>query len=368
MTQSFIQDTQEAIHEAIQSKDLLRITGSGTKDWFGAELKGNPLSTKNYQGIINYQPDELVITVKSGTSIKEIELALEEKNQQFAFEPPHFGDNATIGGMVCSGLAGPGRVSAGSLRDFVLGAKIMDGQGQVMNFGGTVMKNVAGYDVSRLMPGSLGTLALLLDVSIKVLPKPIATATLQLEIEQQKAIHTMNLLASQPWPINASCWQGEQNGMLHIRLSGAKAAVESATNSFKKNLGMKLLDPDEAKKFWDSLREHQSDWFKSSNHQALPLWRFAVAPTSNPINLPGSTLIEWHGGQRWWQGHLDAAAAKAIAAKAHGHASIFRSSERDLAMLSSLNDNPLTKALVPVQERLKKAFDPHGIFATGRLA
>ncbi len=368
MSHSFIQDTQEIIRNTIESKGLLRITGSGTKDWFGAELKGSALSTKGYQGIVNYQPDELVITVKSGTSIKEVELALDEKNQQFAFDPPYFGENATIGGMVCSGLAGPGRVSAGSLRDFVLGAKIMDGQGQVMNFGGTVMKNVAGYDVSRLMPGSLGTLALLLDVSIKVLPKPVATATLRLEIDQDKALHTMNLLASQPWPINASSWQGEQNGVLHIRLSGAKAAVESATSSFKKNFGMQLLESEEAKKFWSALKEQQSDWFKSSNDEASPLWRFAVAPTSKPLELTGSTLIEWHGGQRWWQGKLDAATAKSIAAKAHGHASIFRSNEKDLAMLSSLNDNPLTKALVPVQDRLKKAFDPHGIFATGRLA
>ena len=368
MNHSFIQDTQEIIRNTIQSKGLIRITGSGTKDWFGGELKGNPLSTKSYQGIINYQPDELVITVKSGTSLKEVELALEEKNQQFAFEPPYFGESATIGGMVCSGLAGPGRVSAGSLRDFVLGAKIMDGQGQVMNFGGTVMKNVAGYDVSRLMPGSLGTLALLLDVSIKVLPKAVATATLRLEIEQERAIHTMNLLASQPWPINASSWQGEQNGVLHIRLSGAKAAVESATSSFKKNLGMQLLDAEEAKIFWASLREQQSDWFKSANTGVSPLWRFAVAPTSKPLKLAGSTLIEWHGGQRWWQGKLDASTAKAIAAEADGHASIFRSSSKDASMLSSLNDNPLTKALVPVQERLQKAFDPHGIFATGRLA
>ena len=368
MTHPFILESQEAIHQAIQSKDPLRITGSGTKDWYGAELKGHPLSTKGYHGIINYQPDELVITVRAGTSIKEVELALEEKSQQFAFEPPHFGDNATIGGMVCSGLAGPGRVSAGSLRDFVLGAKIMDGQGQIMNFGGTVMKNVAGYDVSRLMPGSLGTLSLLLDVSIKVLPKPVATASLRLEIEQQKAIHMMNVLASQPWPINASCWQGEQNGILHIRLSGAKAAVESATNAFKKNFGMQLLEPEEANKFWGSLREQQSDWFQAGASQSLPLWRFAVAPTSNPLKLPGSTLIEWHGGQRWWHGHLDALTAKVIAAESHGHASMFKSSKKDIAMLSSLSDNPLTKALVPVQERLKKAFDPHGVFATGRLA
>lgn len=366
MNHSFIQDTQEIIRNTIQSKGLIRITGSGTKDWFGAELKGDPLSTKGYQGIINYQPDELVITVKSGTSLKEVELALEEKNQQFAFEPPYFGESATIGGMVCSGLAGPGRVSAGSLRDFVLGAKIMDGQGQIMNFGGTVMKNVAGYDVSRLMPASLGTLALLLDVSIKVLPKPAATATLTAQINQAEAIHLMNLLASQPWPLSASAWQGEQMGQLHIRLNGAKAAVASAIHHFGNQYGMKPLNQTEAEQYWKDLKEQQLPWFKNSAE--TPLWRFAVAPTSKPLSLSGETLIEWHGGQRWWKGSIEPSTAKRIAQTAQGHASLFRASDKTSAMLSSLKDHPLTRPLVSIQDQLSKAFDPHGVFATGRLA
>ncbi|MFM2034261.1 MAG: hypothetical protein RJA32_896 [Pseudomonadota bacterium] len=366
MSDQFLKGFAEQIQGAVQTKQLLRITGSGSKDWLGGELKGTPLSTKDYQGVVSYQPDELVITVKAGTPIKEVESILAEKNQQFSFESPHFGPHATIGGMVCSGLAGPGRVSAGNLRDFVLGAKVMDGQGQIMNFGGTVMKNVAGYDVSRLMPGSLGTLGLLLDVSIKVLPKPAASATVTTQITQAEAIQLMNVLASQPWPLSASCWQGDGLGTLHLRLNGAKAAVESAIQTFGQKYGMKVIDEEQAAIFWHDLKEQKNDWFSKSSES--PLWRFAVAPTSDPLDLPGTTLIEWHGGQRWWKGQIDAESAKKIAFKANGHASIFRASNKNQAMLSSLKDNPLTSPLAIVQDRLTKAFDPHGVFATGRLA
>lgn len=366
MSQALLKGFEDQIKEAVQSKQVLRITGSGSKDWLGGPLKGSLLSTKDYQGVVSYQPDELVITVKAGTSLAEVEAILAEKNQQFAFEPPHFGKDATIGGMVCAGLAGPGRVSVGNLRDFVLGAKIMDGQGQIMNFGGTVMKNVAGYDVSRLMPASLGTLALLLDVSIKVLPKPAATATLTAQINQAEAIHLMNLLASQPWPLSASAWQGEQMGQLHIRLNGAKAAVASAIHHFGNQYGMKPLDQTEAEQYWKDLKEQQLPWFKNSAE--TPLWRFAVAPTSKPLSLSGETLIEWHGGQRWWKGSIEPSTAKQIAQTAQGHASLFRASDKTSAMLSSLKDHPLTRPLVSIQDQLSKAFDPHGVFATGRLA
>lgn len=364
MSQSTLNHFKDQILEASASKNVLRITGSGSKDWYGNNLKGTPLPTKDYQGIIDYQPDELVITVKAGTSLKEVESALSEKNQQFAFEPPRL-DGATIGGMICSGLAGPGRASVGGLRDFVLGANIMDGQGQIMNFGGTVMKNVAGYDVSRLLPGSLGTLALLLDVSIKVLPKPAASATLHVSIEQGKAIALINQLASQPWPINASCWIGEAVGTLYLRLSGAKAAVQTAITSFKKEYGMQLLDDEAAHIFWDSIRDQKHDWFK--NNSEKPLWRLAIPSTAAPLKLEGETLIEWHGGQRWWKGEIASQEIKALARSLDGHASIFKASAKTSDMFSSLKDNPLTAALAPIEERLRKSFDPHGVFATERL-
>lgn len=365
MSEQILNHLQEKIANANQQGQVIRITGSGTKDWFGNKLQGEALSTKEYSGILNYQPDELVITVKSGTSLKEVEEALAEKNQQFAFEPPHFGEGATIGGMVASGLAGPGRVSAGGLRDFVLGAKIMNGQGQIMNFGGTVMKNVAGYDVSRLLPSSMGTLALLLDVSIKVLPKAAATATFSVAMEQSKAIHLMNLLASQPWPLNASAWVGENAGTLYLRLSGAKAAVQSATSAFAKTYGMQTMDHDEATAFWMSLREQTHAWFK--DNEQTTLWRLALPSTTEALDLGGETLIEWHGGQRWHKGSLDPKAIKALAQSLGGHASVFRANEKTEQMLSSFKDHPLTAALVGVEDRLRKSFDPQGVFATGRL-
>jgi glycolate oxidase FAD binding subunit len=365
MSSPILKKFQDQIIQAGQSKELLRITGSGSKDWYGNALKGQTLSTKEYAGILNYQPDELVITVKSGTPLKEVEAALAEKGQQFAFEPPHFGPNATIGGMIGAGLAGPGRVSVGGLRDFVLGTKIMDGQGQMMDFGGTVMKNVAGYDVSRLMPGSLGTLALLLDVSIKVLPVAAATATVRVQIEQSKAIHLMNLLASQPWPLNASAWVGENLGTLHLRLSGAKAAVQSAISSFSKTYGMQLMAEDEARAFWTSLREQTHSWFNRT--QAENLWRMALPSTAETLLIVGETLIEWHGGQRWYKSKQAAKEMKALAQALGGHASAFRSENKNETLLSSVKDNPLTAALAPVEDRLRKTFDPQGVFATGRL-
>ena len=364
MTQTSLNYLKDQILQAATEKNVLRITGSGSKDWYGNNLKGSPLVTKNYQGIISYQPDELVITVRSGTSVKEVEETLAKNNQQFAFEPPYFKD-ATIGGMVCSGLAGPGRAAVGGLRDFVLGANIMDGQGQVMNFGGTVMKNVAGYDVSRLLPGSLGTFALLLDVSIKVLPKPAASATLQVNIPQANAIALINQLASQPWPINASCWIGEIIGTLYIRLNGAKAAVQTAITAFNKQYGMQLISNDEADHFWVSIRDQQHPWFEKNLEK--PLWRLALNPTTSPLQLAGETLIEWHGGQRWYRGDISSQEIKSIARLNGGHASVFKASNKTVDMLSSLKENPLTAALAPIEERLRKSFDPQGVFATGRL-
>ncbi len=178
---------REQILNAAKNKTPLSIEGGGTKSWYGNPNSHAKLDTRAYSGILEYKPEELVITACAGTPLKEIEAALKEKNQVLAFEPPHFGESATFGGAIAAGLAGPGRITVGNFRDFVLGARILDGKGQDLSFGGKVMKNVAGYDVSRLLPGSLGTLALLLEASVKVLPKPAATATLRCQISQEKA-------------------------------------------------------------------------------------------------------------------------------------------------------------------------------------
>lgn len=367
LTIQAIEHFREVIDQARKNKGKVIIQGGNTKSWYGDTPSGEVLSTKNYSGVIDYQPEELVITVRSGTTLSEVEKILAQKNQMFAFEPPHFGSNATIGGMVASGLAGPGRAQAGNLRDFVLGADVMDGTGQILSFGGKVMKNVAGYDVSRLIPGSLGTLALLLNVSIKVLPKPAASKTLCFDIDQSTAIQQMNQWASQPLPVSASAWVGEAaHGKLFIRLAGANAAVKTATEKLKQEMPATELNDDEAKKLWVSLREQEHDFFKLTPDQQL--WRFAVNPMSVPIDLPGPTCIEWLGGQRWVKNSMDMAQAKAIATKHGGHATLFRGDkEEGISAFTSLLDNPLTKPLAAVQARLRSAFDPDGVFLTGRM-
>jgi glycolate oxidase FAD binding subunit len=362
-----IDSFSKQIQEAAQDKKKLNISGGQTKAWYGDKPNGESLSTTAYQGIIDYQPEELVITVRAGTLLCEVEEALAQKNQMFAFDPPHFGKSATIGGMIASGLAGPGRAQAGNLRDFVLGADIMDGNGRVLSFGGKVMKNVAGYDVSRLLPGSMGTLALLLNVSIKVLPKPAATRSLRFLLSEASAIAQMNLWASQPLPISASSWMGEVgDGTLTIRLAGATAAVEAATKKMSSEISGQILDDKEAAEFWNSLKEQSHSFFNLEPHQNL--WRFAVNPMSTPMSLAGECCIEWLGGQRWYKGHLSSEQAKQIAAKHGGHATLFRGEKPSSeSVFTKLSDNPLTAPLEVVQNRLRYAFDPQGVFQTGRM-
>lgn len=357
----------EQIQLARQNGFKLNIQGGNSKSWYGDAPTGKTLSTQAYQGIIDYQPEELVITARAGTPLAEIEAELAQKNQMFPFEPPHFGKNATIGGMVASGLAGPGRAQAGNLRDFVLGADVMDGKGRFLSFGGKVMKNVAGYDVSRLMPGSMGTLALLLNVSIKVLPKPVATKTLKFSLPQAVAIQTMNQWASKPLPLSASAWMGDTgSGDLYIRLSGARAAVEAAYPKLNSEIACEVLDETTATNFWASLREQEHEFFKLKEGQSL--WRFAVNPMSNPLELKGPTCLEWLGGQRWFKGEMSSVEAKSLALKHGGHATLFKGEKPEgVSVFTSLNDNPLTAPLEIVQKRLRTAFDPDGIFETGRM-
>ena len=366
-TKTALNEFREKINFARAHHQKINIQGGQSKSWYGDRPVGNILSTLNYQGIIEYQPEELVITVRAGTPLSEVLGTLDEKNQMFAFEPPHFGSHTTIGGMVAAGLAGPGRAQAGNLRDFVLGADMMDGTGQVLSFGGKVMKNVAGYDVSRLIPGSMGTLALLLDVSIKVLPKPVASQTLMFELSQTSAITQMNTWASQPLPISASAWIGEVgNGQMFIRLSGAQAAVDAAVIKMNHEISAHRLSDEDAQIFWQGLREQTHNFFHLKEQESL--WRFCVNPVSGPINLPGQTCLEWLGGQRWYKGNISKDEAKSIAMKHQGHATLFKGEKvPGQSVFTSLEDNPLTAPLAIVQQRLRHAFDPDGVFQTSRM-
>jgi glycolate oxidase FAD binding subunit len=371
-----IEAFKEQILSAAKSQTPLSIQGGGTKSWYGNANSFSKLDTRPYAGILEYQPEELVITACAGTPLKEIERVLEEKNQMLPFEPPHFGEQATFGGAIASGLAGPGRISVGNLRDFVLGTRILDGKGQDLAFGGKVMKNVAGYDISRLLPGSLGTLSLLLEASVKVLPKPAATASLQCQISQEKALQVLNEWAGQPLPLSASCWIGhEADGHLMIRLAGAVAAVKSAIPLMKQLVNASEVDEKTATTFWQDLREHQLSFFKNLSADQT-LYRLALPAACGTLAIPDvddEMLIEWHGQQRWLKASGDEdtfTKIKQLALHHGGHATRFRQGanvDPEYQRFTLLSEQSFSKPLEAVQERLRKAFDPAGVFATKRL-
>jgi glycolate oxidase FAD binding subunit len=352
--ENVLQTFKERIASATASKSPLRIKGNGTKDWYGQSLQGEVLDTTAYSGIIAYDPTELVITARAGTSLREIGKALSEKNQMLAFEPPRFDGLATIGGIVASGLSGPRRQAVGSVRDFVLGAVLMDGKADVLHFGGQVMKNVAGYDVSRLLTGSMGTLGLILEVSIKVLPRPVAQQSLQFAMTQEQALHQLNVWGGQPLPLSASCWH---NGLLAIRLSGAKAAVDAAINKMG---GDALPEPE---KFWDRLREQEHAFFDGVlQDKEQGLWRLSVPSVAPVLNLQGEQCIEWGGAQRWLKTTASATEIRAAAEQVGGHATLFKGGDKSVGVF-----HPLQPAVERIHRNLKNAFDPAGIFNPGRM-
>jgi len=346
--QAILEQFRERIRAAAADRSALRIRGGGSKDWYGQALNGEPFDTHVYHGIIDYEPTELVISARCGTPLIEIESALAQHGQMLAFEPPRFGIGSTIGGVVAGAMSGPRRASAGAVRDFVLGAVLMDGQGEALRFGGQVMKNVAGYDVSRMLAGSLGTLGLITEVSLKVLPLPLREASLRLEMSEIDALRKLNLWAGQPLPISASCWQ---QGVLSLRLSGADAAVKAALLK----LGGEQFD---GAAFWDSLRDQTHAYFGGGD-----LWRLSVPSAASALILKGEQLIEWGGAQRWLKSDgANAAGIRSSVAAAGGHATLYRGADKSVGAF-----HPLAPALMKIHERMKQAFDPAGIFNPGRM-
>ena len=346
-----VQSFRERILTAGKNADPLLIQGGGTKQWYGQEPQGNLLDTRPYAGILAYDPTELVISARSGTPLAEIEAALAEKNQMLAFEPPHWGSAATIGGTIAAGLSGPRRPYVGAVRDFVLGATLMDGKGDTLVFGGQVMKNVAGYDVSRLLTGSMGTLGLILDVSVKVLPRPFSETSLVFALSEADAIRKMNEWAGQALPISACAWHV---GRMTVRLSGAEAAVRAA----KLRLGGEEIS--DASAFWSSLREQTHDFFSQDDKHGL--WRLSVPSTTGPLRLTGKSLIEWGGAQRWLFSDENPDIIRLSATAAGGHATLFRGGDKQIGVFSHLSA-PVEK----IHRHLKEAFDPAGIFNPGRM-
>jgi len=340
-----VSELTDRIRKAAAERKPLRIRGSGSKDFYGYRLEGDVLHVSGYRGVIDYEPSELVLTARAGTPLSEIDRVLAEGGQMLACEPPSFGPDATLGGCVASGFSGPRRAASGSVRDFVLGVRVLNAQGEDLRFGGQVMKNVAGFDASRLMAGSFGTLAVILEASLKVQPRPEEEQTVRLEMTQAKAIDTMNRWAGQPLPISATCYS---ESALYARLSGSGRTIAAA----RERLGGTGVD--HGSDFWSSVREHRLPSLQGR------LWRLSVRPTTPPLDLPGQHTVEWNGSLRWIATDAAEDQVHQAARNAGGHATLFRGAQGSAIMR-------LDAGVSALNRRIKQALDPEGIFGPHRL-
>jgi glycolate oxidase FAD binding subunit len=344
------QSLQERVIIAAADRRPINITAGNTKAFLGRATQGEALDVSGHRGVLSYEPKELVITARAGTPLREIEAVLAEKGQMLPFEPPLFGDDATLGGTIAAGLSGPRRPYAGSARDFVLGARVLNGKGEILRFGGEVMKNVAGYDVSRLMTGAMGTLGVLLDISLKVLPIPASEITLVSSSDTPSAIKRFNELAGRPIPVSAAACDGER---AYIRLSGAQTAVDAA----RKALGGDLFEEGEV--FWQQrIREQGHVFFQGET----PLWRLSVPPGAPGVSFQRKCLIDWGGALRWVRSDKDPDEIFRSVAEIGGHATLFRGGNREGRIYQ-----PQPGPMIAIHQRLKRAFDPQGLFNPGRL-
>ncbi len=345
---------KQQVAQAFGDKSPLAISGGGSKNFLGVRADVAELSTAGHHGITSYEPSELVITAKAGTTLTELRATLAEHRQMLPFEPPAFSDSATIGGTIACGLSGPARPYIGAARDFVLGCTIISGRAQQLVFGGQVMKNVAGYDVTRLMTGAMGTLGVLLDVSMKVLPVAETEVTFVQQLNVDHAITTMQSLAGKSLPVTASAYH---HGQLYYRLAGSPAAIKAAAAQ----LGGDATDDNE---FWYELREHKLDFFNQSD---MPLWRLSL-PALVPelaFESKSATLYDWAGTQRWIFSNADASLIREMASKAGGYAQLFRA-DKDLKKSAGVN-HPPAAAIMKLHRNLKREFDPEAILNPGRL-
>jgi FAD/FMN-containing dehydrogenase len=348
----------DRVAAARAARQPLEIRGAGSKGFYGEVPCGELLDVSALAGITSYEPTELVVTARAGTPLPELEAALAEHGQYLPFEPPRFAAGGTVGGMVAAGLAGPARASAGSVRDHVLGLTLLNGHAEVVSFGGQVAKNVAGYDISRLIVGSLGILGVICEVSIKVLPVAAASATLTLECEQHRALQKLNAWRGRPLPINASAWHEDR---LYVRLSGARAAISEAC----RDLEGTVLAPEVSRAWWSAVRDQRHDFFVLADadlERGECLWRLSVPANTPPLELDGRQFIEWQGALRWLRSTAGAAQVRATAARAGGHATLLRGLDKTPGAFT-----PLSTVLMGIHRNLKQAFDPQRIFNPGRL-
>lgn len=345
----------DTVRAATAARRALCIRAGGTKDFYGNAPRGEPLDPRIASGVVAYDPSELVITARAGTPLAEIEALLASQGQMLGFEPPHFGSGATLGGCVAAGLGGPRCALAGAgrsaVRDTVLGARLIDGRGRLLRFGGNVIKNVAGYDVSRVLAGSLGILGVVVELSLKVVPRARSEATLRFACDEAAALGHMNDWAREPLPLSASTWSA---GELTVRLSGSQAAVAAARD----RLGGEELDAGGADRFWLQVREQGAEFFAGD----APLWRISVPSIAGPLGGGDPQLIEWGGALRWLRSGRPAEELRRNAAAFGGFATLFRGGDRTQGVFT-----PLPPAVARIHAALKAEFDPGGIFNPGRL-
>lgn len=346
--QDLSDDLRQQVRQAATTGTALRIVGNDSKAFYGGDCQATTrLHLAGHRGIIDYEPSELVVTARSGTTLNNITSLLAQHRQMLAFEPPGFGEHATLGGTLACGFSGPRRPFVGSARDFMLGCKIINGDGEVLNFGGRVMKNVAGFDVSRLMVGALGSLGVLLEVSLRVLSIPESELTLAYTLSAGEALTKMNALSARPWPLSALAYDGER---LRVRLSGAQASVQAAARQLGGDIDV------QGESFWQDLREQRLAYFQQPGN----LWRISVAPASAPLALSGDWFLDWGGALRWLKTEESAEAIHAAAAKGGGYAVCFRGDNKTDWIR-------LDPALMALQQKIRVAFDPLKLFNPGRL-
>jgi len=344
-----LESWRERIATAVRGAMPLRLRGAGTKDFYGEQLSGEILDVRGWRGIVDYEPSELVISVRCGTPLSEVEAALGANQQFLAFEPPGFGADPTIGGVIAAGLSGPRRMFAGAARDFVLGTRLLTAQGELLRFGGQVMKNVAGFDVSRLLCGSLGIFGILAEVSLKVLPLPRLEETRRLELSAGEAVTTFNRWAGLPLPLSGAAWW---QGSAWVRLSGAPAAVRTALDE----IGGDQVAAAEAERFWSALRHCQLPLFAAES-----LWRLSLPQAAAPLDMPIEPLIDWGGALRWYANVPPDVDVRERARSRQGTALHWRGSA------SAGRFPPVAAPIANLHRRLKQRFDPLGIFNRGRL-
>lgn len=339
------------VQDAIAQRKPLQICGSGSKHFYGRASQPElaKLDVTGHHGIVSYDPTELIITARSGTTLAELNATLDKGGQMLACEAPAFGPRATVGGMVATGLSGPRRPWAGSVRDFVLGTRLISGFGTQLRFGGEVMKNVAGYDVSRLLVGSLGCLGVITEASFKVLPKPRCSISIRREMPVEKALERWREWGQQPLPISAASHDGQA---LTLRFEGNEGSVRAA----HERIGGETIDAG----YWEALREHRLPFFDTQQDRRA-LWRISVPSWAPPLVLEGAQLIDWGGAQRWLRSDAPAELIRQRAAQAGGHASCFSAGVEDSPL------HPLAPAVLRLHQQLKAQIDPHGIFNPGRM-